>query len=371
MGGLLDGFDLSETMNLFKSDTNQAMRTVKSGTLTPIDTTTQRLNDGIALTNDNDTSVKGTITKYKSSIVESLDGIIGAISGGLLNTKDITKAVRIGPDGVTLNDDALITAAGGALGYNVWGKQGVKQLLAETMGKELSRLTGLNLGGLIQVDYGNDGLGGFRTNPNWRGQMGMAVLDMVRDYTGFEEFLDVSVQSSIYNSIIYNAAMYGMSDSYVSLWGNYPFIAYRQDAFIQAIQYMITNGDVISIAKVLTLIDQQGVNTLLNKYPTFIETLFTKFTFDKDALPESHEDMRTTLLDVLTKVAGPTWWLRNTEFGMAYNLAFVSAMSPDMVTLLTPVEELTPLIASRGLFTAESATVILKQHFPQIPSEIK
>lgn len=365
--GLLDGFNLSETMGSFKQKTAKAMGTVKSDTLTPIDVTTKRLDDGIALTNPNDTSLKGTITSYRSSIVESLDSIVGSLSGGLLNTKAITKAIRIDENGVSLDTDALITSAGSALGYNVWGKAGVQQMIAGMLGDEFNRLTGLNLSQLIQVDNGNGQLGGFRVNGNWRGQMGMATMDMLRDYTGYDQFVDASVQSALYNSVIYNSSIFGMKDAYRKLWDNYPVAMLRQDAFITAIRYMITNGDIESIDEVFKLINQEGKNTLLNKYPDFIETLFTKFTFDKDAHPEDYPVLREKLLAILVTVAGPDWMYLKTELGVAYNVGLVSNISKDMVTLLSPVEELVPFLCCKGVFTRHSATEELNSNFPDAP----
>ncbi|CAG27275.1 hypothetical protein PPEV_gp181 [Pseudomonas phage EL] len=368
--GILDGFNLSSGINAFKKETETAMRGVKSETLTPIDVTASRLKEGVALTNPNDTTLKSTITAYRSSVVEALDGVIGALSGGLLNTKDITRAIRIDSNGVSFSDDDLITAAGSQMGVNVWGKNGVKQLIADTLTAEFNRLTGLNVGQIIQVGYGDKG-SPFRINDSWRTQLGSATLDMLRDYTGIDEFVDVSVQSAFYNAILYNSAMYGMSDSYKTQWDNYPYLSLRQDAFIEAIQYMITNGDVESISKVFELINTEGKNTLLSKYPDFIETLFTKFSFDSQVHSEEHPAIRTKLLNVLETVAGKEWYYRETQFGKAYNLGLVSNISDDMVTLLTPVEELIPLLTTRGIFQTERATDVLNQSFPNAPIRIK
>lgn len=367
MAGLLDGFNLSESLGAFRNKTNTAMRTVKSDTLTPIDVTTKKLNDGIALTNQNDTTLKGTITNYKSSIVNSLDSIVGSLSGGLLNTKAITKAIRIDGNGVTLDTDSLITAAGASLGYNVWGKSGVQQLIAGMLGDEFNRLTGLNLYQLIQVDNGDGSVGGFKVNGNWRGQMGMATMDMLRDYTGYDEFVDVSVQSALYNSVIYNSSLFGMKDAYKRLWDNYPYAGYRQDAFITAIRYMITNGDIESIDEVFKLINQEGKNTLLNKYPDFIEQLFSKFTFDDSMYPEDYPELRIKLLAILDTVAGPDWMYLQTELGKAYNVGLVSNISTDMVTLLSPVEALIPFLCCKGQFQRKSATETLNSNFPDAP----
>lgn len=360
--GLLDGFDLDPGLQSFKKNTNTSMQTVKGNVLTPIDVTTQRLDQGIALTNQNDTSVKGRITSYRSSIVEQLDGIVGALSGGLLNTADISKAFKVGPDGVKFSTDDIISAVGGSLGYPVYGQTGAMQQIANMATNEFKRLTGLNVGSLIQTNGKN-----FSLNGNWRGNMGNAVLDGLVKLTGIDDFVDVSVKSSMYNSILYNTSIFGMKDAYKSLWDSYPYVGLRQDAFITAMQYMITNGDIESIDVVIGMLDVQGRNALLNKYPDFVQVLFSKFSFADDAFPEDYPILRDKLLAILNIVIGPNWYYRETEFGRAYNLGITSRISPDMVTLLSSVEELIPLLCTRGMFQEGSALKALDNAFPDAP----
>lgn len=351
MAGLLDNLNLSNDLFNFKRDTNNQMNKVKGDVLNPIDVTTQKLDQGVALTNNRDTTLKGRITNYRSSVVEQLDGIIGAISGGLLNTKDLTKAVKIGPDGVRFDTDDLWEAAGRELGIPVYGGfAGAQRAVAGIINKEFTRLTGFNVGQVITTKDGT-----FAIGKNWRTTTGRSLLNILKDYTGIDEFVDVSVSTATYNAILYNSGIFGMRDSYQGLWDNYPYKGLRQDAFIEAMQYMITNGDIESIDKVMSLLDEQGKNALLNKYPTFIATLFSKFHFDKDVYPEDYDALRTKLLAIVVRVAGPNWMYRTTQFGQAYDLGLTNHMSPDMVTLLSPVEELVPLLCTVGLFSANSA----------------
>lgn len=362
MAGLLDGFDLDKGLQSFRKNTNTSMQQVKGNVLTPIDVTTNRLQEGVALTNQHDTTIKGRITNYRTSVVEQLDGIVGALSGGLLNTVDLTRAVKVGPDGVKFSTDDIISAVGSSLGYPVYGQTGAMQQIASMASNEFKRLTGLNVGRLIQSDGKT-----FRVNGDWRGNMGSALLDGLVGLTGMDDFVDISVKSSMYNSILYNTAIFGMKDSYASLWSAYPYQMLRQDAFIEAMRHMITNGDIASIDVVVGLLDQQGRNTLLNKYPDFVQTLFSKFTFDEDVLPEDHPAIRDKLLNILNLVCGPGWYYRQTEFGQAYNLGITSRISPDMITLLSSVEELIPLLCTSGMFQEGSALQALSSSFSDAP----
>lgn len=362
MAGLLDGFDLTPGLQQSKKTTGQSMQKVRSDTLSPIDVTTNRLQEGVALVNQNDTTVVGRITNYKTSIVEQLDGIVGAVAAGVLNPKTLSKMIKVGPNGVVFDTDNLISAVGSSLGFNISGKSGAVLAIADMVTGEFNRLTGLNMNNVL-VSNGKT----FGINDNWRSQAGMQTLNLLRQYTGIDEFLDVSVQTSLYNSILYNSAIFGMKDSYKSLWDAYPYAALRQDAFIQAMRNMITNGDIESIDTVIALLDQQGRNTLLNKYPDFVETLFSRFHFNNNVFPEDYPVLRNKLLGILNIVIGPGWYYRMTQFGQALNLGIVSDISADMVTLLSDVDELVPLLCARGMFRQGSALAALDNSFPDAP----
>lgn len=368
MAGLLDGLDLGKDVQAFKSSTNSSMRTVRSDTLTPINTTTERLDQGVALVNPQDTKLKDRISNYRGQYIEQLDGVVGAISGGYLNTRDITKAIKVGRNGVTFDTNNILGAVSSKLGFPVSSEQGAMRKLATGLNKEFNRLTGLNIDQLITVDGKK-----IRLGENWRGQVGESLLDMLVDYAGIDEFIDVSLKTSLYNSVIYNSSIFGMKDMYKNLWDNYPYVALRQDAFIEALNIMIKNGDLLSVDTVMGLLDEQGKNTLLNKYPDFIEKLFTGFTFDPDMLQEDYPALKLKLLAILERVGGPRWMYRETQFGEAYNLGLVTNISTDMITLLSPVNvedetnEYIPLLACAGMFKEQSALEVLDGSFDSPP----
>jgi len=368
MAGLLDGLDLGKDVQAFKTSTSSSMRSVRSDTLTPINTTTERLDQGVALVNPQDTALKDRISNYRGQYIEQLDGVVGAISGGYLNTRDITKAIKVGRNGVTFDTDNILGAVSTKLGFPVSSEAGAMRKLASGLNKEFNRLTGLNIDQILTVDGGK-----IRMDSNWRGQIGESLLDTLVEYAGIDEFIDVSLKTSLYNSVIYNSSIFGMADMYKNLWDNYPYEALRQDAFIEALNIMIQKGDVISVDKVMGLLDEQGKNTLLNKYPDFIEKLFSGFTFDPDMLQENYPDLKVKLLAILVRVGGPRWMYRDTQFGEAYNLGLVTSISADMITLLSPVKveeetnEYIPLLACAGMFKEQSALDVLDKSFDSPP----
>ena len=365
-----EGINLAPDLDSFRKSTNSSMQRVKEDNLTPYNVTSRRMGNGIATKTARDTGVKGTITEYRDNVVDVLDGVIGAISGGLLNTKDITKAIKVGRDGVTFSTDQILAAASKQLGYPVSSESGAMRKIAGDINKEFTRLTGLNLGGLVQTDGST-----FKANKNWRGIFGTETARAVVRITGMDQFLDRSVTGSLYNSIYKSAMEMGMKDSYRSLWNSYPngFGSIRRDGTIEAMQVMVTNGDIESINEVLKLLDEddEGLGTnramIRSKYPNFVENLFSNFRFDDSVYPEDYEALRTLLLEVLERIQGQNWWMTYTEFGEVLNLAIMTRCSKDMITLLSGYPPIVPLLTTAGKFSEVSCLVELKNQFRGAP----
>lgn len=363
---IFEGVDLAPSLNLFKKNTNNSMQRVKEDSLTPVDVTTKNMQKGTALKTSRDTGLKGTVTNYRDTVVNALDGIIGAVSGGFLNTKDITRAIKVGRDGVTFDENNILRAVSTQMGYPVTSESGAMRQVAGDISKEFNRITGLNIGRILTSDGKT-----FKVNKNWRGQMGSEVFRQLTKFAGIDDFMDVSVKSSVHNSLYYNASRFGMKDSYRRIYNSYPlgFEAIRRDATLEALQYMITNGDIDSIDEVLKILDEDDGGLQANrkiiaaKFPNFIQILFSNFRFDDDVFPEDYPALLQRLLSVLERIKGDNWWLTYTEFGMAQNLAIMTRVSKDMRILLSGYEPLVPLLCTVGQFSEEKATSILKRDF--------
>jgi hypothetical protein len=359
---LFSGLDLNPSVTAFQSNTNTAMKSVKDSSLTPADVTTANQKQGVALKTSRDTGVMGTITEYRSTAVEQLNGIIGSLSGGFLNLKDLTKSIKMGPDGVTFSDNAIIAAVTGAAGYKVSGGQsGAARALSASLANEFKKITGLNISSILTTQ-GTD----FRVNGNWRGQLGKQTLNMLGKAAGFDDLLDTSVKGAFYNSVLKNASIFGMSDSYRKIWDSYPkgFELIKRDAALEAMENVITNGDIESMDAMLKLFDTQTKNVLLGKYPRFVATLFSNFKFDKTAIPEQYPAIRDKLLAILVDLIGPNWYLKQTYFGPVLDMGLMNAASKDLITLLQTVDELVPLLCTAGLFHDGSALQQLRGQFP-------
>lgn len=363
---LFDGLDLSKNVTNFKSGVENLMRDVRTNSLTPADVTTKNMSDGVALKTSNDTAVEGTITSYRSTAVDQLNGIIGSMSGGLLNFKNITKAVRMGRDGVTFDVGDILGTVSSEMGYQInsgggRGMNGAMQKIARDLSGEFNRITGLNLGQILTTDGSK-----FAVNRNWRGMVGNETFKLLTRYGGIDEYIDVSVQAALYSTIMKQAASLGMRDAYSRIYRQYPsgMARYARDAVLEAISEMITNGDILSVKAVADLLDKEGKSVILSKYPNLVEKIFSSFRFDDDVTPEDYPELRKVILDLLNDLIGPRWYYRQTEFGPALDLAVINTAGKDMVTLLSGVDELVPLLCTAGVFREYPATMELRKQFP-------
>ena len=363
MASLFDGLDLGSNLDSFKKNVGNSMNTVKSSILTPVSTITTKVNDGIAVVKATDSKLQSIVSSYKSAAVSQLDGIIGALSGGMLNTSDLTSMVRVGPDGVTFNTDDLMRNVGDKIGMDLTGgTSGFISRFASGVNNEFSTITGNHFGDLVNTDGST-----FRISKNWRGQAGSGLLSMLNRYGGFDSLVDTSVTNSFYNTLLNNSAQYGMADSYASIIANYKFKHDAQSALIHAVQYMLANGDVDSLDEVIKLLDKEGVMGVNARYPLFVESLLSKFSFSATTVAEDYPAIRTKLLNVLITFAGPDWHQTSTQFGTAYNLMLTSTISADVTTLLMENIEYSPLLMSGGMFQDASAVDVFKNSFPGAP----
>jgi hypothetical protein len=362
MMDLFSGLDLNPSVTSFQNNTNTAMKSVKESSLTPADVTTANQKQGVALKTSRDTGVLGTITEYRSTAVEQLNGIIGSLSGGVLNLKDLTKSIRMGPDGIAFSENAIISAVSSAAGYKISGGQnGAARSLSASLAAEFKKITGLNISNILTTNGTK-----FRVNDNWRGQLGKQTLNMLGKAAGVDDLLDVSVKGAFYNSVMKNASLFGMSDSYRRIWDSYPkgFELIKRDAALEAMENVITNGDIESMDAMLKLFDTQTKNVLLSKYPRFVSVLFSNFRFDKTAIPEEYPVIRAKLLAILVDLIGPEWYMKQTYFGKVLDLGLMNAASADLKKLLQPEDILVPLLCTAGIFHDASALGTLKGQFP-------
>ncbi len=355
--------NLGDNLTNFRKNTDNLMTDVKTNVLTPVSAVMEKAKDGLALVKSTDSKVQSMLTNFRSQAVEQMDGILGALSGGLLNTSDITKAVRYDQNGFSFDSSSLSSAIGNKIGLDLSSKDAFISQMSSTISSEFNRISNGAFGGLLSVDGK-----GFRVNGDWRGIVGQGVLNTFLRYTDAEDLVDYSITNSFYNSLLYNAADYGMKDSYASIFNKYTSPEAARDGLTEAIGRMLNKGDLESINAVLDLLDNQNKTMIMAKYPDFLESLLSNFTFDTDVTPADYPAIRDRLYRVINEITYRSqWWLRYTQFGYVYDLSLVNRLSTDMLTLLSIDENIIPLLCARNIFITDGAVNVLKQSFPQAP----
>lgn len=357
---LFKGLELGKNVSSFKDKVGTAMSGVRENTLTVTDTTLAKMKEGVSLISKKDTEITGVISGYKTTVVEQLDGVVGALSSGKLNVKDLTNVIKVGPDGVYLDQKGIVGKASRLLGMNFNDKSSALSQIASMANKEFKAITGLNLGNFVTSDGQS-----IRLTGNWRDKLGSETLKQVSKITGISDYLDVSARSAIQNAIFGNAAKYGMSTRYKDIWNSYPkgFEKVRRDAALNILGNLIDRGDVVSIESMIDLLEKEGKNVVLSRYPNMVTTIFSKFTFDKETHPSEYENILERLKSLLEMLMGEEWYFSDTSFGEAYNLTMFRVVSKDMRLLLSMWDEIGPLLCTVGMFRDRSAILELKLAF--------
>lgn len=360
---LFGGLNLGSKVGDFKTKVTGAMGNVKEKTLKAADPTLSKMKEGVALVSNKQKEITGVISNYKSEVVEQLDGVIGALSGGKLNTLDVAKAVRVGPDGLYIDENSVISSVSRAMGFNFSSKSQAMQQLTGGINAQFKSLTGLNLGNIVTTDGST-----VRLTGNWRDKLSKETFKQVGKLTGLEDWVDMSAQGAIYNAVFVNAAKYGMSGSYGNIYRSYPngFSAIRRDAVLEILSDLIERGDLISIEAMIDLLDTEGKNVVLRRYPNFVQTLFSKFRFDYSVHPDDYDALLSKLQLLLTTLIGENWYIKQTSFGPAYDLGIFSSVSPDMKILLSLWDDMTPLLATTGMFRESTANTELRLNFRNV-----
>lgn len=366
---IFDNLNLGDSFNKFQKSTTDLVKDAKTSVLTPVSSAVEKLNEGVTLVRETDSKLQQTVSSFKSRTIEQLDGIIGALSGGILNTKDLTSLVRVGPDGITFSKEDLARTVGDKIGFPVSASGGLMGGIASRINTEFQGLTGGYFGDLVDSD-GNT----FGITKNWRGKLGGGLLDMVGKYTDINDLVDISVTNAFYNTLLDESAGYGMYGSYDKILAMYPRAADGQLALSSAIERAMSNADIESVYAMMKLMEQGTLANAASTYPTMVENLLANYTFPLNITPGDYAGLKAKLLEIIVSFKGDRWWIRKTAFGEALNIGLVNQLSDDVVALLMPAsksdtssDQFVSLLCAAKMFNENSAVDELRMTFPDAP----
>lgn len=350
----------------FKNNVSQGLSKYQADAVKAINPVVNNLKAGVATIKSTQSKITGQITAYKSEVIESLNSITSKLTGGLLDFKDASKYIKVGPHGVSFDKQGMVGAIGNKIGYDLSSQTAFMSQLTNMANSEFNELSGGYFGNMVTTD-GN----GFRITKNWRDQLGNGLLSALSRTTGISSSLiDYTVTTSYNNSLLNISAQYGMSDSYSTIMDNYTDKVDAKTALINAVQYMIANGDVVSIAKVLTLIDATQYAIVNAQYPNLVSTIMANFALDNGVTSDGYPGIKASVMTIFNDIAGANWYLTSTAFGQAYDLGAVTTVSSDMKKVLLSDDtypELIPVICCEGIFTNVNAITKFQQDFPSVP----
>lgn len=369
MPSIFDDLNLGDSFSKFQKTTGDLVKDAKTSVVTSVSTVTEKINEGVTLVRETDSKIQKTISGFKSRTIEQLDGIVGALSGGILNTKDLTKLVRVGPNGITFSKEEFAATVGEKIGFPVSSTGGLMGGIASRINTQFNDLTGGYFGDLVDSN-GNS----FGITKNWRGKLGGGLLDMLGRYTDMEDLIDISVTNAFYNTLLDETANYGMYGSYDKILSMYPRPSDGQLALTAAIERAMNNADIDSVYAMMKLMEAGTLANAASTYPTMVENLMSNYTFPLNITPGDYAGLKSKLMEIIVSFKGNNWWERKTTFGTALNIGLVNSLSDDIVALLMPANKsdttsdpFISLLCARKMFAENSATDELRMVFSEAP----
>lgn len=364
---LLGDLNINKNLTDFRNTVSQGLSKYKGEAVKAISPIQTKLKDGAALFKSTESKVRGTITAYKDEAVGTLNNVVGMLTGGLMDFNDAKQYIKIGKNGVVFDKRGIVKELGGKIGLDLSTNTSLMYQMTEMANAEFNELTGGYFGNMVSTDGKS-----FRITDNWRDQLGSGMLDLLNRTTGLNNMLtDLTFNTSYYNSLMKMTAQYGMSDAYKSIMDQYKTSPEDAElALINSIPYMMQNGDLVSMAKVIELVSKKGYPVINAKFPNLLQTIFNNFALDVGTSVGAYPGLKKMFMDVCIALRGDNWYKRGTSFGEAYDLGLVSSLSDDIKKVLMSDEtypDIVSYLCCAGIFTDIPAIDVFKQSFPDAP----
>ncbi|QDH47069.1 hypothetical protein PQC07_gp043 [Aeromonas phage D3] len=314
---------------------------------------------GVALVDENSSSVNASLTNYKSFTLEGIMARSRDLVGGILNNPDLGR-VLTWEDGFNVDTDELFRIAAQGLGFSLNGMGDIKRSIGDSFLESLNDMTG----GLSSGLYFDDQMK-LKIGDGWQMDVADEFLGFVSKMdSDFGKVLNLAGVNAVLNTMVNQAAMNSMYQTYDSFADQYLFYSDYVDALINSLEFILGRGDLESMNKIFEIIEEEGIQKVRAQYPDFIERALANFYFTSDVYPEDYEEMAIMLDKVLVLYGGEDWFYSHTEFGKLVNLAVVSNISEDAKLLLGDFEKYHVLLLGAGIYQDESAYDVFLRQIP-------
>lgn len=357
---IFEGVDLGNTLKKASQAMGETVSGLTTQLINPFKSVTESVRGGIATISEAQSVLSSNLNAYKSAAIEGIDVGLKNITGGLFNIGDIGSVLTY-QDGFKVNTDELLRIGSKGLGFNVYSMQNLKDQIANGFLDELANMSGGLSTGLFYMDGTK-----LRISDDWKFQMGTSIIDFIaKDNEGFGSIVNVAGMNSILNTMLNETVRYGILDGYNTFGDQYIFQSDYHDALISAVSIAVSNGDAESVKKILEIIQTEGANKVNAKYPDLIEQLLGNFRLQDTEDTSDYPRIRSSILEVCTKLKGVDWYKSYTQLGMCINMGLVNSISDDAKNVLMEETSLVPLLAGAGVFSDLNAIDVFQQNFPK------
>ncbi|BAW98405.1 phage protein [Vibrio phage pTD1] len=315
------------------------------------------------------------------SVMPSMDGLDETLNGFKSQTlgqmteayqsktenfsiKDARDLLDVESGKIKINKEAVLDDISDIVGYNIGNSETFKGQAGDTLFDLFVQLTDPDGGSLL--DKNGDQLS---FKDGWRDGTteGLIYALGMAGYELYQDVKDSAKQDAFDATMLYSAAQAGMVEAYAEIYGKIKPQSKANDMMINAIKYVISNGDYFSFREMLKILGKAQYPKIRSTYPTLPRDLLSAYYMDKKVYPHEHEVLCKELDGHLSDIYGVDWYLVPTAHGDAYNVLIGSECSNDAMILLRNEERLRIIVMLRGTFNEGRADDTFFDHFPDTP----
>lgn len=362
---------------------------------------------GIAIITPDDTQAEAAIGSYKETVVDQLDSKIGSTAGGVLNA--VTKPgkdtiARIRNDDASVLDDIISkvdqyknapkgyqTAILDDVANNVnnadlstnstyaatlkelgmrnlgSGSGGFKDNLVGNINSAFKLATGNNNSELLLSNGSGDNPISLKLSSLLLNGGGDSLLDVVSSYTGMN-ISNVVQKNAIVTTLLGKVIDLGVKELIDPLINKLINGSDRDQALLYGASGAIAGGDIRTLKHIIdAMSDSQARKNLYRTYPTAVMDILRAFRFRYDDTPKEYPELTALMLTLFRNFGGENWMYHPNYIPEKYvNLSYTE-VSPDSVTLLMDVPEMSPIIQCSGIFAINTAKIVFLRDFRNVP----
>lgn len=380
--GMFDNLNIGNNVSDIVQKTENMVGGLKDQIMAPVSTTSKALSEGAALLKASDTKVMNAVSSFSSSVYKNINNLVGALSGGALNSSDLKRYVNFQDGKPVLNKRAFMSTLRRELGFDVENIDGFSDRLVNQMYSKWNKATGGFLGNITDKngskisfvsDYGE--------------MFGFNSISFLSSYDrDWREVTNNNMVNTFYDVTFEYVTKAGMTEGYDAVFDKYANKDDAKIALLNCIGYILYNGDIDGLVKACQLLrgvgspdvfeatgpatGLEGLSILATSYPNLPQTFLSRFRIRPSMRMRSRTILKDKIIGILTILFGDNWYKCKVlgKDGLdAIDLKRVYNISQDSVNVLSLVDELMPLLVCRGSVKQVSAVTQFRKDFPAVP----